>query len=532
MNTKKIIELFDTTLRDGTQGEGVNISIHDKLAITKRLDEFGIDIIEGGWPGSNPKDEEYFQKVQELKLKNSKICAFGSTARFPDKIESDNNLNKLVESNAPVITIFGKTWRFHSEKTLGLLDEENEKLIYQSVKFLVDAGRRVIFDAEHFYDGYKDDPKFAIDMCKAAVKGGADTITLCDTNGGSLPHEIFDITSEVVKNIDVPIGIHAHNDGGVAVANSIAAVGAGVRHIQGTMNGVGERCGNANLCTIIPNLILKMDCNTITSLNLKNLTSLSNFVYEMINVSPNTRAPFVGNSAFAHKGGIHVSSVLKDSRMYEHIEPSNVGNIQRVIISDLSGQSNIRYKAEKLGINLPDDKEFNKRFVQFLKGLEYKGFQFDGAEASFEILLRAELNEKTSFFNINYAKVNVMFDDNGDEYSEAVLKVEVGGEVEHTAADGQGPVNALDKALRKALIRFYPELENIYLIDYKVRVLGEGDGTSAKVRVLIESGDHNNEWSTVGVSENIIQASLQALSDSINYKLFKQKQSLKPNLQS
>lgn len=523
MNKKKIIELFDTTLRDGTQGEGVNISIHDKLAITKRLDEFGIDIIEGGWPGSNPKDEEYFKKVQDLELKNAKICAFGSTARFPDKIESDNNLNKLVESNAPVITIFGKTWRFHSEKTLGLSDEENEKLIYQSVKFLVDAGRRVIFDAEHFYDGYKDNPKFAIDMCKAAVKGGADTITLCDTNGGSLPHEVFDITVEVAKNIDVPIGIHTHNDGGVATANSIAAVEAGARHIQGTMNGVGERCGNANLCTIIPNLILKMDWSTHTNLNLKNLTSLSNFVYEMINVSPNTRAPFVGHSAFAHKGGIHVSSVLKDSRMYEHIEPSNVGNIQRVIVSDLSGQSNIRYKAEKLGIKLPDDKEFNKRFVQFLKGLEYKGFQFDGAEASFEILLRAELNEKTSFFNINYAKVNVMFDDNGDEYSEAVLKVEVDGEVEHTAADGQGPVNALDKALRKALTRFYPELDEIYLIDYKVRVLGEGDGTSAKVRVLIESGDHHNEWSTVGVSENIIQASLQALSDSINYKLFKQK---------
>ena len=521
MDKTQTIELFDTTLRDGTQGEGVNISIHDKLAITKRLDEFGIDIIEGGWPGSNPKDEEYFQKVHELKLKNAKICAFGSTARYPDKIETDNNLQKLIESNAPVITIFGKTWRFHSEKTLGLSDKENEELIFKSVKYLVDKGRRVIFDAEHFFDGYKADPKFAIDMCKAAVKGGADTIALCDTNGGSLPHEVYDITIDVAKNIEVKLGIHAHNDGGMAAANSIAAVDAGAVHVQGTMNGVGERCGNANLSTIIPNLILKMDMRTQTELNLKNLTSLSNFIYEMINVSPNTRAPFVGKSAFAHKGGIHVSSVLKDSRMYEHIEPSNVGNIQRVIVSDLSGQSNIRYKAEKLGIKLPDDNEFNKRFVQFLKGLEYKGFQFDGAEASFELLLRAELNEKTSFFNITYAKVNVMFDDKGDEYSEAVLKVEVDGEVEHTAADGQGPVNALDKALRKALIRFYPELEEIYLIDYKVRVLGEGDGTGAKVRVLIESGDHHNEWSTVGVSENIIQASLQALIDSINYKLFK-----------
>ncbi|MBU0476079.1 MAG: citramalate synthase [Bacteroidetes bacterium] len=517
----KKLELFDTTLRDGTQGEGVNISIHDKLEITKRLDEFGINIIEGGWPGSNPKDEEYFEIVQNLKLKNSKICAFGSTARYPDRIESDNNLLKLVASNAPIITIFGKTWRFHSEKTLGLTDEQNEELIYKSVKFLVEKGRRVIFDAEHFYDGYKDDANFAIKMCKAAVKGGADTIVLCDTNGGSLPHEVYDITENTLKQIEIPIGIHAHNDGGVAVANSIAAVQAGATHVQGTMNGVGERCGNADLCTIIPNLILKMKRETVFDLNLTNLTSLSNFVYEMMNVSPNTRAPFVGKSAFAHKGGIHVSSVLKDSRMYEHLEPNAVGNIQRVIVSDLSGQSNIRYKAAKLGIELPEDQEFNKKFVHFLKELEYKGFQFDGAEASFELLLRNELSELPTYFNVTYAKVNVMFDDKGSEYSEAVLKVEVNGEVEHTAAEGHGPVNALDKALHKALRRFYSELDDVHLIDYKVRVLGEGDGTAAKVRVLIESGDKNNTWSTVGVSENIIQASLQALTDSINYRLFK-----------
>ncbi len=516
----KKIELFDTTLRDGTQGEGVNISIHDKLEITKRLDNFGINIIEGGWPGSNPKDEEYFDKVRNLKLKNSTICAFGSTARYPDKIESDNNLQKLISSEAPIITIFGKTWRFHSEKTLGLTDEQNEELIYKSVKYLVDKGRRVVFDAEHFFDGYKDDAQFATNMCIAAVKGGADTIVLCDTNGGSLPHEVYDITEDIIKNVEAVIGIHAHNDGGMAAANSIAAIQAGATHMQGTVNGVGERCGNADLCSVIPNLILKMNLETETKLDLTSLTSLSNFVYEMMNVSPNTRAPFVGKSAFAHKGGIHVSSVLKDSRMYEHLEPTAVGNIQRVIVSDLSGQSNIRYKAAKLGIELPDDKEFNKRFVQFLKDLEYKGFQFDGAEASFEMLLRNELNELETFFNITYAKVNVMFDDNGGEYSEAVLKVEVDGEVEHTAADGDGPVNALDKALHKALKRFYPALDDVHLIDYKVRVLGEGDGTAAKVRVLIESGDKNNTWSTVGVSENIIRASLQALTDSINYKLF------------
>jgi 2-isopropylmalate synthase len=521
MNKMKKIELFDTTLRDGTQGEGVNISIHDKLEITKRLDQFGIDVIEGGWPGSNPKDEEYFERVQNLELNKSKNCAFGSTARYPDRIETDNNLQKLVASKAPIITIFGKTWRFHSEKTLGLTDEQNEELIYKSVKFLVDSGRRVIFDAEHFYNGYKDDSQFAITMCKAAVKGGADTVVLCDTNGGTLPQEVFDITEEIVKQLDTTIGIHAHNDSGMAAANTIAAVQAGATHVQGTMNGVGERCGNANLCTIIPNLILKMDRETVTELDLTNLTSLSYFVFEMMNVAPNTRAPYVGKSAFAHKGGIHVSSVLKDSRMYEHLDPALVGNRQRVIVSDLSGQSNIRYKAEKLGIVLPDDKEFNKKFVHFLKDLEYKGFQFDGAEASFEMLLRNELNELKTFFNVTYAKVNVMFDDKGAEYSEAVLKVEVEGETEHIAADGQGPVNALDKALHKALRIFYPELDDVHLIDYKVRVLGEGDGTSAKVRVLIESGDNKNTWSTVGVSENIIQASLQALTDSINYKLFK-----------
>ncbi|MCP5061720.1 MAG: citramalate synthase [Ignavibacteriae bacterium] len=517
------IELFDTTLRDGTQGEGVNISIHDKLEITKRLDEFGIDIIEGGWPGSNPKDEEYFQLVKSLDLKNSVICAFGSTARFPDKIESDNNLQKLVSSEAPIITIFGKTWRFHSEKTLGLSDEQNEELIYKSVQYLVDKGRRVIFDAEHFFDGYKDDANFAIRMCKAAKKGGADTIALCDTNGGTLPSEVLKITEDISKELTTQIGIHAHNDGGMAAANSITAIQAGATHLQGTMNGVGERCGNANLCTIIPNLILKMNKETNKELNLSNLTSISNFVYEMINVSPDTRAPFVGKSAFAHKGGIHVSSVLKDSRMYEHLDPAIVGNEQRVIVSDLSGQSNIRYKAAKLGIKLPDDKDFNKKFVTFLKELEFNGYQFDGAEASFELLLRKELQEYTPYFYVTYAKINVLQDKNVRNYSEAVLKVEVNGEVEHTAADGNGPVNALDEALRKALLRFFPEIAQIKLADYKVRVLGENDGTNAKVRVLIESTDGEHIWSTVGVSENIIEASLMALIDAMNYKLYKSK---------
>jgi 2-isopropylmalate synthase len=520
------IELFDTTLRDGTQGEGVSLSIQDKLLITKRLDEFGIDIIEGGWPGSNPKDEEYFQKVKSLKLTHSKICAFGSTARSPKAVESDLNLIKLIEADTPYVSIFGKTWKFHSQKSLGLTDDENAELIFKSVSFLKNRGRKVIFDAEHFFDGYKDDKIFAINMLLAAENGGADVIVLCDTNGGSLPSEIFEITKTVKSEISKPIGIHCHNDSELGVANSIAAVQAGAVHVQGTINGVGERCGNANLCSIIPNLHLKMKLDSNVSGNLSQLTGISNFVYELMNLNPNSRAAFVGKSAFAHKGGIHVSSVLKDSRMYEHIEPKSVGNLQRVIVSDLSGQSNIKYKAKELGIDLPDEKEFSKKFVQNIKSLEYEGFQFDGAEASFEILLREELGELSPFFKVNYSKINVVFGANGDDgYSEAVLKVEVDGAEEHTAADGNGPVNALDNALRKALVRFFPGISSVHLVDYKVRVLGDGDGTKARVRVLIESSDGESTWSTVGVSENIIKASMKAIVDSLNYKLFKSKHS-------
>jgi len=517
------IELFDTTLRDGTQGEGINLSIQDKLLITQKLDDFGIDIIEGGWPGSNPKDEQYFQDVKKLNLAHSKICAFGSTARYPDKIETDANLIALINADTPVISIFGKTWRFHSQVSLGLTDEENEKLIYNSVKFLKDNNRKVVFDAEHFFDGYKDDSQFAIKMLLAAEKAGADVLVLCDTNGGSLPNEIFSIVSEIKTKVKMPLGIHAHNDGELGVANSLMAVQAGAVHVQGTMNGVGERCGNANLCSIIPNLIFKLKIETNKVVDIEKTTSLSHFISEIMNIVPNNRAPFVGHSAFAHKGGIHVSSVLKDSRMYEHLDPKNVGNYQRVIVSDLSGQSNIRYKAKELGVDLPAEKEFSKNFVEYLKSLEYAGFQFDGAEGTFELLLRSELKQYKPFFNVTYAKINVVRDQNDVNYSEAVLKVQVDGELEHTAADGNGPVNALDIALRKALVRFYPEIAKIKLIDYKVRVLGEKDGTQAKVRVLIESTDGENTWSTVGVSPNIIEASLMALSDSINYSLFKSK---------
>ncbi len=514
------IELFDTTLRDGSQGEGVNLSIHDKLLITEKLDEFGIDIIEGGWPGSNPKDEAYFSEVKKLSLKRAKICAFGSTARYPDKVREDANLNKLLASETEVISIFGKTWRFHSSVTLGLSDEENERLIFESVRFLKEHGRRVVFDAEHFFDGFKDNPEFAVRMLQAAEQGGADVLVLADTNGGSLPHEIYEIFQQVKTRVHKPLGIHAHNDSDTAVANTIEAVRAGAVHVQGTVNGIGERCGNANLCSIIPNLILKLKRQTRQPVQLENLTNLSRFVYEVANLSPNIRAPFTGKAAFTHKGGIHVSSVLKDSRMYEHIAPETVGNRRHVLVSDLAGQSNIRYKAKELGIDIPDNRAFSRKFVQYIKSLEYQGFQFDGAEGSFELLLHAELNTYSPFFKITYAKINVLLDDQQTDYSEAVLKVQVGDEIEHTASDGDGPVNALDNALRKALIRFYPEIAGIRLVDYKVRVLSANDGTAARVRVLVESSDGERTWSTVGVSHNIINASLQALSDSLNYKIF------------
>ncbi|MBI1932104.1 MAG: citramalate synthase [Ignavibacteriales bacterium] len=515
------IELFDTTLRDGTQGEKINLSLQDKLLITQKLDSFGIDIIEGGWPGSNPKDEEYFRLVRNLDLSHSKICAFGSTARYPDKIKEDHNLQLLLKAESPYISIFGKTWRFHSEVSLGLTDSQNEELIFNSVEYLGTEGRQVIFDAEHFFDGYKDDRSFAFKMIKAAENAGAKVLVLCDTNGGTLPNEIFDIVTDVKNNFNIPIGIHAHNDGDLGVANTLMAVRAGAVHVQGTMNGVGERCGNANLSSIIPNLKFKMNKEFSGSLDVSKLTSMSHFISEIMNIEPNTRAAFVGNSAFAHKGGIHVSSVLKDSRMYEHLSPSAVGNKQRVVVSDLAGQSNIRYKAKEFGINLPEEKEFSKNFVNYLKTMEFDGYQFDGAEGTFELLLRAELKEYKPFFSVKYAKVNVLQDQNNIHYSEAVLKIEVNGEIEHTAADGNGPVNALDSAIRKALTRFFPEIAQIKLVDYKVRVLGDKNGTKAKVRVLIESSDGELTWSTVGLSENIIEASIMALTDAMNYKLFK-----------
>jgi 2-isopropylmalate synthase len=517
------IELYDTTLRDGTQGEHINLSVQDKLLIAERLDEFGVDYIEGGWPSSNPKDEEFFEKSRALSLRHARLSSFGSTARFVSNIENDPNLVGLLKSETPVITIFGKTWKAHSSKGLGISDQENADLIHGSVRFLAEQGREVFFDAEHFFDGWKDNAGFAETMLKAAVEAGAKRVVLCDTNGGSLPHEVSAIVQRVREIVSVPVGIHAHNDGDLAVANTIEAVRAGATQIQGTINGIGERCGNANIVSIVPNVMLKLGGEFCNVRDLKQLTSMSKFVFEILNLPPDTKAPFVGKSAFAHKGGIHVSAVMKESSLYEHIDPALVGNRQRVLVSELAGQSNIRYKAQELGIALPEKGELFRNLVNHVKTLEHQGLQFDGAEASFELILRREMGQFTPFFEVLESKINIENGRDMRSVDQAVLKVAVGGETELTVAHGDGPVNALDKALRKALIRFYPEIRAIRLIDYKVRVLEEKRGTSAKVRVLIESSDGQKTWGTVGVSTNIIEASLQALNDSINYYLFNTK---------
>ncbi|MBN2719252.1 MAG: citramalate synthase [Deltaproteobacteria bacterium] len=520
--TTRRIEIYDTTLRDGTQGRDINVSVEDKLILTRKLDEFGVDYVEGGMPGSNPKDEQYFEKASTLPLKNAKIVAFGATARKATKVRVDDNIHRLLKSEAPIITLFGKTWRFHSKESLGISDDENAELIFNSVNYLVEAGRDVFFDAEHFFDGYRDDPDFALRMLQAAAEGGATRLVLCDTNGGCLPTDVARIVADVVSKVRVPVGIHSHNDGELAVANAMAAIDSGATHAQGTINGIGERCGNCNLCSLVPNLLLKKG-NDLGNLNdnLAHLTGLSRFFDELTNQIPNHRLAYVGKSAFTHKGGIHVSSVLKDSRMYEHITPETVGNKRDVIVSELSGKSNIHYIAREAGIDLGEDVQFSSNFVQRIKELEHEGFQFDGAGASLRLMLLRELKQYEPFFKITYAKVNDMFDENGAKYSESVMKIQVDGVTEHTAADGNGPVNALDQAMRKALVRFYPELAKVHLLDYKVRVLDGHDGTQAKVRVHIESGDKEETWSTVGVSPDIIEASLTALYDSMNYKIFK-----------
>lgn len=518
--------LYDTTLRDGTQGEGISLSVDDKLKIARKLDEIGIDYIEGGWPGSNPKDMEFFERAKELKLKRAKIAAFGSTRRPGISPSEDMNLVKLVHSGAQVVTIFGKTWDFHVTHALQTTLEENLAMIRDSIRFLKEKKLEVIFDAEHFFDGYKHNSEYALETIETALEAGADCITLCDTNGGTLPHEIEDIVREVAKRVTVTLGIHCHNDGELAVANTLAAIRAGARHVQGTINGYGERCGNANLISIIPNLQLKMGYHCIPDEQLAQLTPLSKYIHEVANQVPPNQQPFVGQSAFAHKGGIHVSAVLKHPETYEHIKPELVGNKRRVLVSELSGQSNVIYKAKEWNLDL-EDRERSKEIITKIKEREHQGYHYEAAEASFELLVKEALGELKQYFTLQHFKVFTEKVGDGWVNTEAVVKLKIDDEVVHTAAEGNGPVNALDHALRKALEEYFPVLKKMYLSDYKVRVLDEANATASKVRVLIESSDGKEKWSTIGVSSNIIEASWLALIDSFRYYLMKHEDELK-----
>lgn len=519
------IDIYDTTLRDGAQSEDISFSVEDKLRITEKLDELGIDYIEGGWPGANPKDAEFFSKVSKLKLKTSQLVAFGSTHHASYKVHNDPNIKAFLNAKTSIVTIVGKTWDFHVREALRVSLNINLDLIYNSISYLKKRVLKVFFDAEHFFDGYKVNSEYAVKALEAAVSAGADCLVLCDSNGGTLPHEVERIIRELKTHnskLITQFGIHAHNDAECAVANSIIAVELGASQVQGTINGLGERCGNANLISVIPNLKLKLKYDVVTNYKLKKLKDISRFVAEIANIRPFKRQPYVGDSAFAHKGGIHVSAILRRPETYEHIKPELVGNYQRVLISDLGGKSNIIRKIKEFNLKVDPYSPKVAQIVKDMKELENQGFQFEGAEASFELLMKKTFGLHRKFFDLIGFRVIVEKRKEGEPpLSEATIMLKVDRKEEHTAATGNGPVNALDNALRKALEKFYPQLKQVKLLDYKVRVLTAGTGTCAKVRVLIESGDNTHKWGTVGVSENIIEASWQALVDSIEYKLLR-----------
>ena len=517
----KTITLYDATLREGSQTEDISFSIEDKLRITVRLDNLGLHYIEGGWPGANPKDNSYFKEIQSYSLKNSIVVAFGSTARSGKPVAKDKNLQELLQARTNAVTIFGKVWDVHVREVLKISPADNLTLIEESIAFLKQHVREVFFDAEHFFDGYKASPEYAEQVLAAATRAGADCLVLCDTNGGCLPHEVQHIVRQIKKQQATRLGIHAHNDGDVAVANTLAAVQAGCTHVQGTINGFGERCGNANLCSIIPNLQLKMGLNCTSAEQLKGLTEVSRFVNEMANFAPNKHQPFVGTSAFAHKAGVHVSAVKRKPETYEHLTPELVGNTQRILVSDQAGRANIIQKAREFKLDIETHEPLVQELLVELKELELQGFQFEGAEASFQLRMRRALGVSKRYFDLVGFRVIIEKRSDDELISEATIMVRVGGSIEHTAAVGNGPVNALDNALRKALETFYPTLRDVSLLDYKVRVFSTGAGTGSRVRVLVESGDRHDRWGTVGVSENIIEASWQALTDSITYKLLK-----------
>lgn len=524
------VQLYDTTLRDGAQQEGISFSVEDKLKIAQKLDELGIDYIEGGWPGSNPKDVEFFTRVGALSLSHAVVVAFGSTRRPGTKPSEDANIKALLDAGTRIVTLVGKSWDMQVTEVLETTLNENLDMIADSIHYLKSRGLTVFFDAEHFFDGYKGNADYALNTIKVAAEAGAECIIPCDTNGGALPQEITAALEAARGAINVPLGIHAHNDGDLAVANTLAAVQAGATQVQGTINGYGERCGNANLCSIIPTLKLKMGIDCVSDEQLARLSDVSHYLSELANLSLDRDTPYVGTSAFAHKGGLHASAMMKWDRSYQHIDPALVGNQSRIVVSELSGVSTIVYKAREQGLTLsPNDKK-TRDILEQVKLLESRGFQYENAEASFELLIRRAQPdyhppfELVDFMVVTEKRRRLPTVGNREEelLSEATVKVKVGNEVVHTAAEGNGPVNALDAALRKALLKFYPHLSAVELVDYKVRILEETAGTASQVRVLIESSDGKNEWRTVGSSSNIIEASWLALADSLEYWLLKQ----------
>ncbi len=530
---KPTVFIYDTTLRDGAQAEDVNFSVEDKVRIARKLDQFGVHYLEGGWPGSNPRDGEFFREMRRVKLRRTKLAAFGSTRRVGMRVAADPGMKALVSSGAPVITLFGKTWDLHVQKALRTTLAENLQMIHDSVAHALRHADEVVYDAEHFFDGYKANPDYALQTLRAAEQAGASCLVLCDTNGGTLPQEVAEIIEAVKERITASFGIHAHNDAELAVANSLIAVRLGAVQVHGTINGYGERCGNANLCSVIPALKLKMGIDCVSDANLGQLRAVSRFVDELANLPHRTWQAYTGDSAFAHKGGVHADAVAKSSRTYEHIPPEVVGNRRRVLVSDMAGRSSVLQKAAELGVPLTKDSPELSAILRKVKELESEGFAFEGAEGSLELLMLRAGHTYESVFSmfdrIDYRLFTEKRKIDPNPVSEATITVEVGGKVEHTAAWGNGPVNALDRALRKMLPAYFPGrgLEKVRLLDYKVRVLTAAEGTAARVRVLIESGDGTDKWGTVGVSENVIEASWQALVDSIEYKLLRSKKTAK-----
>jgi len=519
--TMRSIQIYDTTLRDGTQGEGVSLSLQDKLQITERLDEIGVDFVEGGYPASNTKDAEYFQRARELKLAHAKICAFGMTRRRGMKAADDLGIQALVAAETPIVTIVGKTWDFHVTEVLRVSLQENLDMIAETIEHLASRGRQVFYDAEHFFDGFAANPEYAAETILAAVRAGAKLVILCDTNGGSLPEAIAQRTKAAARALEpfsVPVGIHTHNDGELAVANSLAAVDAGAVQVQGTINGIGERCGNADLISLMANLGLKKGYQVLGGRPLTHLTELSRFVYETANMNHRNNQAFVGQSAFAHKGGMHVHAIARATSSYEHMDPALVGNERRILVSELSGRSNIAALTARYKL---DDQKLMDAILKQVVDLEAQGYQFEAADASFDMLVRRAAGTfRPHFERVKYS-VAISSQGDGMPVTEATIKIKVNGEERHEVAEGDGPVNALDAAMRKALNGDFPGLREMRLIDYKVRVVNSEAGTAARIRVIIESSDHHDVWGTVGVSENIIEASWLALVDAIEYKLYK-----------